>query len=59
MTHALRHRSACCPGAAAAAVQFAAARGASCGQLIAHTTSHEIAPRGEPSTWVGYAGIVF
>jgi len=57
--HALANHSACCPGAAAAAVSFAKARGATKGKLIEHTTSHEVEPRGQPRMWVGYAGIVF
>lgn len=57
--HALENHSACCPGAAAAAVTFAKTRGASGGHLLEHTTSHEIAKRGEPTMWVGYAGISF
>jgi len=57
--HALKNHSACCPGAAASAVRFAAERGAKAGALIAHTTSHEIEPRGEARMWVGYAGIVY
>ncbi|HOX43594.1 MAG TPA: AmmeMemoRadiSam system protein B [Myxococcota bacterium] len=58
--HALAHRSACCPGAAAAAVSFALARGATRGALLEHTTSHEVEGRGgEPRMWVGYAGLVF
>ncbi len=60
VAHALRHRSACCPGAAAAAVSFALARGAQAGALVEHTTSHEVEGRGgEPAMWVGYAGLVF
>lgn len=57
--HALRQHSACCPGAAGAAAHFARACGAERGRLIEHTTSHDIAPRGEPQMWVGYAGIVY
>ncbi|MBW1871561.1 MAG: AmmeMemoRadiSam system protein B [Deltaproteobacteria bacterium] len=57
--HALANHSACCPGAAAAAVAFAALRGSSSGQLIEHTTSYEVESRGQPTMWVGYAAIVF
>jgi AmmeMemoRadiSam system protein B len=58
--HALNHRSACCPGAAAATATFAQARGMEAGQLVDHTTSYEIEGRGgEPRLWVGYAGIVY
>jgi AmmeMemoRadiSam system protein B len=60
LAHALAHRSACCPGAAAAAVSFALTRGATGGALLEHTTSHEVEGRGgEPHMWVGYAGLVF
>jgi AmmeMemoRadiSam system protein B len=57
--HALANHSACCPGAAAAAVAFARARGATEGKLIEHTTSHDVEGRGSPSMWVGYAAIVY
>jgi AmmeMemoRadiSam system protein B len=57
--HALANHSACCPGAAAAAVAFAKARGVSEGKLIEHTTSHDVEGRGSPSMWVGYASIVY
>ena len=57
--HALSNHSACCPGAAAAAISFAAGRGATQGTLLARTTSHEIEGRSQPSMWVGYASIVF
>lgn len=59
MEHALANHSACCPGAAGAATAFAAARGATSGQLIEHTTSYDVEKRGSPSMWVGYASIVF
>ncbi|MBN2494418.1 MAG: AmmeMemoRadiSam system protein B [Deltaproteobacteria bacterium] len=57
--HALENHSACCPGAAAAAVAFARARGASRGRLLGHVTSHEVDGRNGPSMWVGYASIVY
>ncbi len=56
---ALRHLNACGPGAMAAAIGFALARGAVRGRLLAYTTSHDVHPRGEPRDFVGYAGIVF
>jgi AmmeMemoRadiSam system protein B len=59
MSHALDHHSACCPGAAAAAVTFAQARGATEGKLIEHTTSAEVEGRASPGMWVGYASIVY
>jgi MEMO1 family protein len=57
--HALAHHSACCSGAAAAAVAFALECGAEKGQLLEHTTSHEVQGGGSASMWVGYASIVF
>lgn len=57
--HALSSHSACCSGAAAAAAVFAEQNGATAGQLIEHTTSYEVEPRGTPGTWVGYASIVY
>jgi len=57
--HALANHSACCPGAASAALAFAMDRGASEGRLIEHATSHEVEGRGTPSMWVGYASIVY
>jgi MEMO1 family protein len=57
--HALATHSACCPGAAAAAVAFAKKRGAGTGHLIDHKTSYEIEGRGQPTMWVGYAALVF
>ena len=59
MDHAVRHRSACCPGAAAATLAYAKSRGKTEGELIAHTTSQDIDPSAHPSMWVGYASIVF
>jgi MEMO1 family protein len=57
--HALANHSACCPGAAAAAVSFAREMGIETGKLLEHTTSHEIEGRGSPGMWVGYAAIVY
>jgi AmmeMemoRadiSam system protein B len=57
--HALANHSACCPGAAAAALSFAKDRGAEQGKLIEHATSHEVEDRGSPPMWVGYASIVY
>ncbi len=57
--HALAHHSACCAGAAAAAVAFARARGLSQGRLLDHRTSHEVEGRAQPEMWVGYAAMVF
>jgi hypothetical protein len=52
-------RNACGPGALAAAVAFARARGAASGRLLERTDSHEVT--GEPGEFemaVGYAGLV-
>ncbi len=52
-------RSACGPGAVAAAGGFARARGADRGTLLDYVTSYEVESRpGPPSDFVGYAGIV-
>ncbi|MBM4371727.1 MAG: AmmeMemoRadiSam system protein B [Deltaproteobacteria bacterium] len=51
--------SACCPGAAAAAVTAARLNGAEYGELLTHTTSWEAHPEGEPQDFVGYASVVF
>ncbi len=59
VSHALANQSACCGGAAAAAVGFARARGVKRGILVDHVTSHEVQGKGNPTTWVGYAAIVF
>jgi AmmeMemoRadiSam system protein B len=52
---ALAQRSACCPGAAAAAVSCARRLGAGPGTLLRYATSAEIHPA---TSFVGYAGIV-
>jgi hypothetical protein len=57
---AIEDRSACGPGALAAAVAFARARGSQGGVLIDHTDSHEVEGRtGDFEMAVGYAGMVF
>lgn len=53
------HQSACGPGAFAATVAAASGMGAESGTLLHYTNSHEVLPRGEFATAVGYAGIVF
>jgi AmmeMemoRadiSam system protein B len=54
------HRNACGPGALAAAVAFARARGSSHGTLLERTDSHEVQGKDEPfQVAVGYAGMVF
>jgi len=54
-----RYSNACGSGAIAATVAAAREMGKKKGVVIEHTTSHEVMPRGEPSMFVGYAGIVF
>ncbi len=57
--HARRNQSACCPGAAAAALAFAKQQGAKAGRLLAQNTSHDKDPSHKPESWVGYASIVY
>jgi AmmeMemoRadiSam system protein B len=52
----LRSSNACCPGAAAAAIEVARAQGATTGHLLTYATSADIRP---DTSFVGYAGIVF
>lgn len=52
------HGNACGPGAVAAALAFARARGAGCATLLDHTTSYDVRPSGTPTDFVGYAGVV-
>ena len=53
------HHNACGAGAVAAAVAVARTKGKKKGILLEYTTSHDVMPRGRPSMFVGYAGIVF
>ena len=46
-------------GAVAATMAFAPAAGARRGLLLDYTTSHDEMPRGEPTDFVGYAGVAF
>lgn len=55
----LSSQSACCPGAAAAAVTAARLNGSECGELLTHTTSYDVLPMDEPDNFVGYASVVF
>jgi AmmeMemoRadiSam system protein B len=57
--HALANHSACCPGAATAAMAFAKEKGAQRGELVDHVTSCETEPGEARRMWVGYAGIVY
>jgi len=54
-----RHHNACGAGAVAAAIGFASAMGATRGQVVHYTTSHEVAPVGPASDMVGYGAVVF
>jgi len=56
LTTAVRERSACSAGGAAAAASFAAAQGCRQGRLLNYRTSHDVYP-GE--SFVGYAGIIY
>ncbi|HSO19187.1 MAG TPA: AmmeMemoRadiSam system protein B, partial [Desulfosarcina sp.] len=53
---AATHRSACCPGAAAAAIAAGRRLGATQAESVGYATSYERSP-GE--SFVGYVGIIF
>ena len=53
------HLNACGAGAIAAAIAYAAERGALEGTLLQHVTSHEVMPVGRPTDMVGYGAVVF
>jgi hypothetical protein len=53
------HHNACGPGAIAASLAFARARGAERGIVLEYTTSYDVEPEGEFETAVGYSGVVF
>ena len=61
VAEAREHRNACGSGAIAATLAFARQRGRSNGELLCHTTSHDV--EGKPTEAfdmaVGYAGMVF
>ena len=59
LREAQRHHNACGAGAIAATIAFAAACGASRGQLLHYTTSHEVMPMGPPSDMVGYGAVLY
>lgn len=59
VAEARAHHNACGAGAVAAATATARAAGRKKGILLEYTTSHDVMPRGRPSMFVGYAGIVF
>jgi AmmeMemoRadiSam system protein B len=56
---AAENMNACGPGALAVTVAYARALGVTSGELLHYTTSYDVEPEGEPSNFVGYAGIVF
>lgn len=56
IAHAVEHASACSPGAAAAAMEFARVRGAIRGDLLHYATSCDVAP---DEHLVGYAAITY
>jgi AmmeMemoRadiSam system protein B len=51
--------SACGAGAMAATTAYCKAAGCPRGVLLHYTTSHDVMPERRPSSFVGYAGIVF
>jgi len=56
---ASKSRSACGAGAIAATISAVKAMGAKTGELLKYTTSYDEIPGGNPSSFVGYAGVVF
>lgn len=56
---ATRHMNACGGGALAATISYARALGVKEGELLHYTTSYDVEPTGQPTDFVGYAGIVF
>ncbi|HHT9119233.1 MAG TPA: AmmeMemoRadiSam system protein B [Candidatus Hypogeohydataceae bacterium YC41] len=56
---ASKNMNACGPGALAATVAYARALELTSGELLHYTTSYDVEPIGDPSSFVGYAGIVF
>lgn len=56
IVEAMANRNACCPGAAAAALEAGRLMGAGKAEIITYATSNDIRPS---SNFVGYAGIVF
>lgn len=56
VAHAVKNRSACSPGAAAAAIRFARRLGVTAGELLEHTSSYEIRPA---DSFVGYGSVIY
>lgn len=55
---AVRHHNACCPGAINATLAASRNRNATRAQLTQYTTSYDVRPDGQPSSFVGYAGFL-
>ena len=55
---AQRHQNACCPGAINAAIAAGRDLGAEKAKLTHYTTSHDVRPDGQPTSFVGYAGFL-
>lgn len=56
IAEALAHENACCPGAAAAAIEAGLRLGARNAEIVGYTTSHERHPG---DSFVGYGGVLF
>ncbi len=59
VAEAQKSQNACGPGAVAAACGYARELGASKGRLLQYTTSFDVMPERRPTSFVGYAGIVY
>jgi len=57
LREAALHHNACGAGAIAAAIGYARSLGASEGQVLEYTTSHDVHPVGRPSDLVGYGAL--
>ena len=55
---ATRHRNACCPGAINATLAASRDLGATRAKLTQYTTSYDVRPDGQPTSFVGYAGFL-
>lgn len=56
LAHAVENRSACSPGAAAAAISFAESLGVAGGTLLEHTSSYDLRPG---DSFVGYGTVAY
>ncbi|MBI3890913.1 MAG: AmmeMemoRadiSam system protein B [Candidatus Wallbacteria bacterium] len=59
VSEAMGQMNACGPGAMAAACAFASQFGASTGRLVGYTTSYDVMPERQPTSFVGYGGVVY